>query len=337
MLFRSAGVFFGRRQSVAVPQSFRAAASSCVPAAPKLRSRGLTSALAGAFGMMGVRLVQGLRSREVVRACSGRGRRLVVSSSISSRQGLVSLAVGFFVIFSFSCGECAMAADGTSPGFALDSASLAAGLGEWIRGDTSGLGAVPFIAVHIVAIILCFPGTAIFELTAGAVFGFLPGVIVVASAKGLAAAVTFFIARAVRDGPPGRWIQERLDQEGQENGGQSWTEKLKRGVRRDAFRFCLLARLSPVPSWINNYALPLAGVSLSSFLPATFLGMLPPLASNVYSGSAAASVAAALSRGSGVEFDWIGVSLGILSTLSEAAIVQQLAAVALEEDSERRE
>ena len=286
--------------------------------------------------MMGVRLAQGFRSnRQVVRACRPRGRGLVASSSISSRHGLVCLAVAFFVMFSFSCGECAMAADETSTGFSLDNASLAADLGEWIRGDTSGLGAVPFIAVHIVAIILCFPGTAIFELTAGAVFGFLPGVLVVASAKGLAAALTFFIARAIRDGPPGRWIQERLDQEGQE-GGQSWTEKLQRGVRQDAFRFCLLARLSPVPSWINNYALPLAGVSLSSFLPATLLGMLPPLASNVYSGSAAASVAAALSRGSGVEFDWIGVSLGVLSTLSGAAIVQQLAAVALEEDSERR-
>ena len=133
---------------------------------------------------------------------------------------------------------------------------------------------MPFIAAHIFAIVLCFPGTAIFELTAGAVFGFLPGVAVVATAKGTAAAATFFVARTARDSPPGQWIQERLDLE-----GQDWTEKLERGVKRDAFRFCLLARLSPVPSFINNYALPLAGVPFSSFLPGTLLGMLPPLSS----------------------------------------------------------
>jgi len=230
-------------------------------------------------------------------------------------------------VFFLSSAEGALAADlGKFSG--LDSAPMAADLGEWIRGDTSGLGAVPFVAAHVLAIVLCFPGAAIFELTAGAVFGFLPGVVAVASAKGIAASVTFFIARAASEGPLGRWIQDRLDGE-----GQGWADKLQRGVQRDAFKFSLLARLSPAPSWVSNYGLPLAGVPLGSFLPATLVGMLPPLASNVYSGAAAASLAAALGGGGVPSLDWAGVLLGALSALSGAAVVQQLAALALESDA----
>jgi uncharacterized membrane protein YdjX (TVP38/TMEM64 family) len=32
---------------------------------------------------------------------------------------------------------------------------------------------------------------------------------------------------------------------------------------------------------VNNYALPLADVPFETFLPATLLGMLPPLTANV--------------------------------------------------------
>ena len=41
--------------------------------------------------------------------------------------------------------------------------------------------------------------------------------------------------------------------------------------------FTLLARLSPVPSWANNYGLALAGVEFEDYLPASVVAVLPAL------------------------------------------------------------
>lgn len=247
----------------------------------------------------------------------------------SMRKGSTRhLLVGVFVllyIFSSADATLAMAVP-------FDAASLAMQAASWMLGDGGLMGTFPFVALHILCIVVCFPGTAAFELAAGAVFGLLPGIAAVATAKGLAACITFGVAQMVGQGALGRWALDRL----QDSGGQEWTARLQQGVRQDAFRFCFLARLSPVPSWVNNYALPLAGVPFSTFLTATLLGMLLPLASNVYSGTAAASLAVALSGGGNGSsaVDWIGLLLGIVSALSGAAVVQQLASFALRNEGE---
>lgn len=203
---------------------------------------------------------------------------------------------------------------------AFDGASLASAAVEGMRDGP--LGPVPFMLTHLVAIVVCFPGTAAFELAAGAVFGFLPGVLAVAITKGTAAAVTFFLAR--------RFGADLAQRAAGAIGDGSWTSRVQRGVRGNAFRFCLLARLSPIPSWVNNYALPLADVRFETFLPATLLGMLPPLAANVYSGACALSLASALTGGGGT-VDGGSLVLGVLSALSGAAVLQQLASSALDE------
>eukprot|EP00434_Breviolum_minutum_P022446 symbB.v1.2.019812.t1/scaffold1640.1/size107948/1 len=191
---------------------------------------------------------------------------------------------------------------------AFDGASLASAAVEQMRDGP--LGPVPFMFTHLVAIVVCFPGTAAFELAAGAVFGFLPGVLAVAITKGAAAAVTFFLAR--------RFGADLAQRAAGAIGDGSWTSRVQRGVQGNAFRFCLLARLSPIPSWVNNYALPLADVRFETFLPATLLGMLPPLAANVYSGACALSLASALTGGGGT-VDGGSLVLGVLSALSGAA------------------
>lgn len=67
---------------------------------------------------------------------------------------------------------------------------------------------------------------------------------------------------------------------------------------------------------MNNYALPLSDVPFSTFLPATLLGMLPPLASNVYSGACAVSLATALQGGAIDGSNVTGLLLGAFSALS---------------------
>ncbi|CAK8994453.1 unnamed protein product [Durusdinium trenchii] len=152
-----------------------------------------------------------------------------------------------------------------SNALAFDSNSMAQTALELMRDGP--YGPAPFMLLHCAAIVACFPGTAAFELTAGAVFGFLPGVAVVAATKGAAAAVTFGIARRASNLVPRGVLPTAAGE---------WGARVRRGVQRDAFRFCLLARLSPIPSWVNNYALPLSDVPFQTFLPATLLGMIPP-------------------------------------------------------------
>ena len=52
----------------------------------------------------------------------------------------------------------------------------------------------------------------------------------------------------------------------------------------ELMNFTMGSRLSPIPSWLNNYALPLSDVPFATFLPATLLGMIPPLMANVCAG-----------------------------------------------------
>mmetsp|Transcript_47948 Transcript_47948/g.128495 ORF Transcript_47948/g.128495 Transcript_47948/m.128495 type:complete len:111 (+) Transcript_47948:11-343(+) len=93
-------------------------------------------------------------------------------------------------------------------------------------------------------------------------------------------------------------------------------------------------RCSPLPAWISNYALPLAGVPFGTYLPASIIGMLPPIATNVYIGAMGASVAKAIT-GSGRLGNGLGLpgllALG-LSGLSSAILVRQMATVDLDED-----
>ena len=54
--------------------------------------------------------------------------------------------------------------------------------------------------------------------------------------------------------------------------------------------FTLLARLSPVPSWANNYGLALAGVEFEDYLPASVVAVLPALVAHVLVGSSLAEL-----------------------------------------------
>mmetsp|Transcript_35976 Transcript_35976/g.81649 ORF Transcript_35976/g.81649 Transcript_35976/m.81649 type:complete len:119 (+) Transcript_35976:1043-1399(+) len=60
--------------------------------------------------------------------------------------------------------------------------------------------------------------------------------------------------------------------------------QLTQNVERDGARYTLLARLSPIPSWLNNYGLAFAGVRIADYLPVTALTTLPPVLTHVYAG-----------------------------------------------------
>merc|ERR1711924_285506 len=81
---------------------------------------------------------------------------------------------------------------------------------------------------------------------------------------------------------------------GEETRWAATTARLHEGVNQGGLRFCILLRLSPLPSWVANYVLPLTGVTFPVFMAST-IGMAPPIIANVHQGFAAASIACSLS------------------------------------------
>merc|ERR1719369_2554018 len=97
------------------------------------------------------------------------------------------------------------------------------------------------------------------------------------------------------------------------------------GIEGNGFIVCLLVRCSPVPAWLSNYALPLAGVPFMTYLSASVIGMLPPVLTNVYAGAAVAQLSSAISGNStGGSFSFVGPVAVTLSVVSSTVLVHQL-------------
>jgi uncharacterized membrane protein YdjX (TVP38/TMEM64 family) len=178
-------------------------------------------------------------------------------------------------------------------------------LGAW--------GPVLFVAAYVVAAVLLLPGW-VFTVTAGAAFGFLEGCawdVVGANAGALAA---FLVARAL-----GR---ERLERR---LANARRVEALDRAVARKGFRVVLLLRLSHFPYNALNYLLGLTRVRLRDYLAATFLGMLPGIATGVYVGSVFGSVAAARGDRAREPVEWVMVGVGVLAAVACAVLLTRIA------------
>ena len=99
----------------------------------------------------------------------------------------------------------------------------------------------------------------------------------------------------------------------------------------------LLLRLSPlVPFDVLNYALSLSGVSLRTFVVASFIGMLPGTALYVYLGSlapAAAELSSAAQHGGTTRT--VLYAAGLAATVAVAVIAARTAKHALDEELHR--
>jgi uncharacterized membrane protein YdjX (TVP38/TMEM64 family) len=120
-----------------------------------------------------------------------------------------------------------------------------------------------FIAVYAVAVTLSFPGAALITITGGFLFGVLEGALGAMIGATIGACIIFEVAKtsfgaslAARAGP-------RLS-------------RFKAGFEKNAFNYLVFLRLVPVlPFWLVNLAASLMGLRLSTFAPATFIGIIP--------------------------------------------------------------
>lgn len=92
---------------------------------------------------------------------------------------------------------------------------------------------------------------------------------------------------------------------------------ISRGVGRDGWKFVLLARFSPIPSYVINYALAATEVGfLVDFLLPTVIGCLPMILQNTSIGSlAGAAVSSASGSKKSQIWSYVFPLIGILSSI----------------------
>lgn len=145
-------------------------------------------------------------------------------------------------------------------------------------------GAVILAVAYVPAAILFVPGSLL-TLGAGFLFGPVRGTVLVSLGSTAGAAAAFLVARRIA----GPWVARRV-------AGRPTLAAVMRAVETDAFKIVLLTRLSPVfPFNVLNYAFGLTSVPLSTYIVASWIGMLPGTIMYVLLGSAASSLAALLS------------------------------------------
>jgi uncharacterized membrane protein YdjX (TVP38/TMEM64 family) len=181
-------------------------------------------------------------------------------------------------------------------------------------------GAVVLGAAYVPAAILFVPGSLL-TLGAGFLFGPVKGTVVVSLGSTAGAAAAFIVARRVaRD-----WVLRHI-------AGRPKLAAVSDAVEHDAFKVILLTRLSPVfPFNVLNYAFGLTSVRFSSYILASWLGMLPGTIMYVLLGSAAGNLAALLSgdvpRSSGQPALLV---IGLVAALAVAVMVGRSARRALD-------
>ncbi|KAL8106480.1 uncharacterized protein LOC141678439 [Apium graveolens] len=179
--------------------------------------------------------------------------------------------------------------------------------------DWMGIWAIPaYVALHTLTLALCLPYAVFFEAAASILFGFFTALLCVFSAKILAASFSFFLGRLVfrSSSSATKWVQRNR-----------YFHLLSKGVEKDGWKFVLLARFSPIPSYIINYALSATEIGfVVDFLLPTVVGCLPMILQNTSIGSLAS---AAVASASGTEkpkvwsyiFPLLGISSSILISL----------------------
>lgn len=172
-----------------------------------------------------------------------------------------------------------------------------------------GIWAIPlYVSVHTISIALCLPSAIFFETAAPLLFGFLPSVFCVFSAKILAASLSFSLGRLVfrSSSSAMEWAQRNR-----------YFHLISRGVERDGWKFVLLARFSPVPSYVINYTLAATEVGfLLDFLLPTAIGCVPMILQNTSIGSlAGAAVASASGSKKSQIWSYFFPVVGILSSV----------------------
>lgn len=180
-------------------------------------------------------------------------------------------------------------------------------LGPW--------GPILFIALYVVATVLFIPGSAL-TLGAGAIFGVAWGSVYVSIGSTLGATAAFLVGRHLAREVVARKIE-----------GNPRFAAIDQAVANEGWKIVFLTRLSPVfPFNLLNYAFGLTRVTLSHYMLASWIGMMPGALMYVYLGSLARIATSERTRTTG---EWTLYGVGLLATVVVTVFVARIARRAL--------
>lgn len=120
-----------------------------------------------------------------------------------------------------------------------------------------------YMAVYIASVALSFPGASFLTVLGGFLFGWLAAGTITAVAATVGACLIFIATRSSL----GHALKDKAG---------PFLNRLAGGFREDAFHYLLFLRLTPIfPFWLVNIAPALFRVPLSTYVVATFFGILP--------------------------------------------------------------
>ena len=178
-----------------------------------------------------------------------------------------------------------------------------------------------FAAFYIAAVVLLLPGSLL-TLSAGFLFGLGSGFIICSISSVLGATLAFLLGRFLaRD-----WVAAKLLE-------MPRFAALDRAIGKRSAIIVLLTRLSPIfPFNLINYALGLTGVSLRTYVLASWVGMMPGTLLYVYLGSIAKDLGSVLSGQLATSSaNTLLFYAGLIATLVLTVIIARLATKALNE------
>ena len=125
------------------------------------------------------------------------------------------------------------------------------------------LSAAIFVTAYVAVVACSIPAGTPMTLAGGFLFGTWEGGSLVVGAATLGATIIFLAAKTALAG----FFRARI-------GGRA--QKMEEGFRANAFNYLLVLRLVPVfPFFLVNLAAGLLGVRLSTYVIATFIGIIP--------------------------------------------------------------
>ena len=195
---------------------------------------------------------------------------------------------------------------------------------SWARGSGTA-GVVVLFVAYVVSTVALLPGSLL-TLAAGFAYGPVWGLAIASPASVAGATAAFVLGRTVlRD-----WAAAKV-------AGSARGRAIDAAVAREGGKLVLLLRLSPlIPFNVLNYALSLSRVRLSTYVIASFVGMLPGTALYVYLGSLAP--AAASLGNAGRDAGSLRIALyvtGLVATVAVVVIATRAARRALETEFHR--
>lgn len=152
------------------------------------------------------------------------------------------------------------------------------------------LAASAYILVYVIVVAFSLPGGAVMSMTGGFLFGWIAGIFYILIGATIGATVLFLAAKTAL----GDALRNRT---------KGAIRKLEDGFRENAFNYLLFLRLVPaLPFWIVNLVPAFLGVSLRTYILATFIGIIP-----------GAAVYSSIGNGLGAVFDEGGTpDLGLI-------------------------